>query len=696
MDNKNQFNIDHNKDNNNQLNTGYGMNNNNQTYYGYYNNTGTGVDNSNQMYNGMGAHFYNQSPQAEENRNQMPPAEKSTDMKKTARYFMILPALVLLMALLAVFILGAKQREYDKTLESAAALLEAGDYKAALDSYEDIRDKYPQKAEGYLGTADAISGIAKEKEHLQRYEDAVADYENAIDILSQGQEKVESYFDKKKLREKTNDMESYRDLANYMIEDDYDDSYDNYSYYNNPDRLTNGGDYYEAVAFDPYDYEATYAPWGGVIIVRENGKLGAVDYDGNEIVPTDYDYNGEVFPPTEDGYFVLSRDDIFYLFDAKGNMIFFSENEIRAAKDYFLVIRMLDESMEYATCETEYYHYDGTMVITTVEENYRNLYESKPAAADDQGNLILHEAKDVTQQFDLDTAAEKIKNDFQKNYEEMGETVTNLEISIEYILEEKYGLLSPEGEVTWFDSQSQINMTYVEKKDEIFEDDYIDSVLPYGNYTQETVYTASYDYVGNITNGYGLQKTSGYNVQMNYRLSTLSENAIDGGDLLNKYYLNGSLYSEYVDNYAFSIDFIYKYNSLQKNGSYIANDGTKMVLQTYNDRYLLVDLAQTDENGEPLVIAEHDYLEMSDNEKWLVNADDKWGYADHDGNIIALYQDASAYTGGYAGLIENDFGYIVDEDMNKVAEIGPAYRTWAEGDLIGFTTYTNGTLYYQP
>ena len=657
------------------------------------------MDNRNQLHTDNNINNRNQRLQTGEsvnNKNQLQPAQDPMDSQKTARYFMILPVLVLLMVVLAVGILGGKQREYEKVLSSAAELLEAEDYKAALECYEDIKDKYPQKIGGYLGMADAISKIAAEKEELQRYEDAVADYEKALDILSEGQEEMDSYFDKNKLRKKESEIESRRDMANYMIEDDYDNDSDYYSYnYSNSERLTNGGDYYEAVAFDSNEYEATYAPWGGVIIVRENGKLGAVDYDGNEIVPADYDYNGEVFPPTEDGYFVLSQGEAYYLFDADGNIIFTSMYEIRAARDYFLVIRMLDENYAYPTCQTDYYYYDGTLVITTLREQYRDLYESQLAVTDDEGNLVLHEAKDVKDQYNLAEEAEKIKKELLKTYEEKGETVNNLEISMECILEEKYGLLSPEGEVTWFDTEPLITMTYTERKDAVIEDDYMDSVIPYGSYTQETTYTNSYDYRGNIVNGYGLQKTSGYNAEMNYRLSPVSGNGIDGGDLLNKYYLKGQLYSEYVDNYDYSIDYIYKYNSLQKNGSYITNDGTKMVLQTYNDRYLLVDLAKLDENGQPLVIAEYDYLEMSDNEKWLVNEDDQWGYADHDGDIIELYQDASAYTGGYAGLIENDFGYIVDENMNKVAEIGPAYRTWAEGDLIGFTTYVNGTLYYQ-
>lgn len=61
---------------------------------------------------------------------------------------------------------------------------------------------------------------------------------------------------------------------------------------------------------------------------------------------------------------------------------------------------------------------------------------------------------------------------------------------------------------------------------------------------------------------------------------------------------------------------------------------------------------------------------------------EKWGYIDHDGREMALYEDASAFTGGYALVREAGEVYLIDESFEKQQELGKADHISALGELF--------------
>ncbi len=87
---------------------------------------------------------------------------------------------------------------------------------------------------------------------------------------------------------------------------------------------------------------------------------------------------------------------------------------------------------------------------------------------------------------------------------------------------------------------------------------------------------------------------------------------------------------------------------------------------------------------EESLLAKADYIEISSEAYWLVGQDGKWGYIDHDGNVMAMYDDAAAFHDGYALVVENGEAYQIDENFSKIKDLGAAkgVRNYGEVDMV--------------
>ena len=64
-----------------------------------------------------------------------------------------------------------------------------------------------------------------------------------------------------------------------------------------------------------------------------------------------------------------------------------------------------------------------------------------------------------------------------------------------------------------------------------------------------------------------------------------------------------------------------------------------------------------------------DYISYTDEEGYyLVSDDEKWGYMNNDGQILRTYDDASNFKGGYAIVVNDGKGVIIDEDFESASE----------------------------
>ena len=78
-------------------------------------------------------------------------------------------------------------------------------------------------------------------------------------------------------------------------------------------------------------------------------------------------------------------------------------------------------------------------------------------------------------------------------------------------------------------------------------------------------------------------------------------------------------------------------------------------------------------NLDDIVIAEHDYIGLSESGYYLASDNDDWFYIDHTGKKVADYKDCSAFYRGYALVIDDDnLAYLIDSNFKKVSEGYPA------------------------
>ena len=86
--------------------------------------------------------------------------------------------------------------------------------------------------------------------------------------------------------------------------------------------------------------------------------------------------------------------------------------------------------------------------------------------------------------------------------------------------------------------------------------------------------------------------------------------------------------------------------------------------------------------GSECVLGVYDDLSMNMEKYWLVKTEGKWGYIDHEGNLQELYEEASSFANGYAVVIEDGTAWLIDESFTRLEEIGPADGCFTAGELF--------------
>ena len=126
------------------------------------------------------------------------------------------------------------------------------------------------------------------------------------------------------------------------------------------------------------------------------------------------------------------------------------------------------------------------------------------------------------------------------------------------------------------------------------------------------------------------------------------------------------------------------YRGFWVDGFTLANYGAKMVFKV-DDKNVLVDLARNTAGGDSVsmdvVTAVYDYISMADENYWLVQSGEQWGYIDHDGNEEAMFEDAGPFVGGYALVIEDSEAWLIDEEFHKLQNLGHADSVSTIGEL---------------
>ena len=136
-------------------------------------------------------------------------------------------------------------------------------------------------------------------------------------------------------------------------------------------------------------------------------------------------------------------------------------------------------------------------------------------------------------------------------------------------------------------------------------------------------------------------------------------------------------------------------NSINREGNACYSYGTIMSISLISGdttKTFLIDLAkvETSENEwgseikvltEEAVLAQGEYIQLSDETYWLYSADGKWGYIDHEGNVVATFDDASSFTNGKAMVITDGQAHFIDEELNVSEESMPADSVSTIGEI---------------
>lgn len=357
---------------------------------------------------------------------------------------------------------------------------------------------------------------------------------------------------------------------------------------------------------------------GSVIPVKKDGLWGAINYDKEEIVPCEY--MGYWSAPDDEGTFILTNSrydeyDIeqytYYIFNKEGKLLYESSAD----------------DVEVSTS-------GGMYCVTTMEE------DDSDGSRDVLGRVSYYKADGTMIYSEPCDLSAMRTNGFRDGY---------VSVSADYEsdseLVEKFGRMDRNGNVTWHEM-------YVDPK-------------------SDEVWKIPKSPLNSFNHGYSVTSNRYFNIG---KMTMISDNYETFADFdLMHYQLQGN--TLVYDELYYDEENVW-YTGYQIDGAYYYNYGTKMVW-VFGDKEVLVDLSlypgMTYETVDGRIIqAVYDRIDMSEETYWLITDGDRKGYIDHDGQKMQLYDDATEFCHGRALVIENGTAYLINENFEKIEEIGEA------------------------
>ena len=431
------------------------------------------------------------------------------------------------------------------------------------------------------------------------------------------------------------------------------------------------GELQELTALSEMPYENYGNAYGGVMPVMQGGLWGIADYEGNLVVPCEYD--GFYAAPDELGNTVLYQNSAsgendefadfgggreYVLLDKEGNVLYQGPDEVRASGGMYITMHRGDESDTI-----EYHHLDGSLAFSLEEEwNVSDIntyydgisyaYDSINASAYAEMSTLADKGPkegDIPSRIaSVDSQGEVSWQDDPAYYDWWERINARIDEAAQY---EDNGMFNGSG-VSIYSGRapiSTINHGYYVTGSFFMEPGYLNV------YDEAGEHTAELDYFHFSADGNG---------GVSY-----DESVYDEGSMYRGYYVDGG---------------------------YLWNYGPHMVFMI-QDQNVLVDFSKNTEeegvNAEQIVTAVYDYIGMADEKYWLVRSGDQYGYIDHDGNEVGLFEDASAFSNGYALIIEDGEVWLIDEELNRLQDLGQGDSVAAIGELFRVVSGEQTVLY---
>lgn len=386
------------------------------------------------------------------------------------------------------------------------------------------------------------------------------------------------------------------------------------------------------------EYESYGYAFGGVIPVKNDGLWGAINYRKEEIVPCKY--MGFYAAPNEKGYFVLTNSTVRTETTSIGDMSW----------DYEV------ETVEYTLFDSQgNIVYCGNDEVKASGDMYIVLHVDPE---NDELCTITYYSMDGVQ---LSQAGCEGPTATINGFYNGISTVYSGPLDDEFV--PQVGTVDENGNISWVDDPAYQKVlegkAVLEPRNPI-------STMNNGYYITDNLY---------LNVGFLHVYDENYNEVCEFSLYNVVPDS-DAGFTIKEYGGNPETYS---------------YRGFFHDGGMIYNYGAHMVF-VLGDKDVLVDLAKkpgmtegTMDNS--VVLAVHDGIIMGDSTYWFAYDEDSCKYIDHEGNVVAEYEDANPFYQGYAAVVRDGHAYIIDETFNEVQDLGPAEGVGYEGEL---TVVING------
>lgn len=620
--------------------------------------------------------------------NETPAVDSSTQVVQKKKKWIIpvivgsaAAVLIIAAAILAyVLIVAAPKKALQKQLDLGDKYLSELDYDNAILAYEEAIKINPKDERAYLKIAhvyDILSDLDLE-EHNNR--EAIAHLDQGISVLEKGITQTDS----EEMKERKQELEDKKSKIEVDDSNDDTDEGDDGNVDDNdideekkaPEDIEFKGEIDELSGLNLDD--GVFVCWAGgesVIVGKKIGqeeyRYGAVNTQGKEIVPIEYEgYQGA----NDYGYFVLMKDKdeageygTYDLYSSNGEKIYSGPYMIVASNEAFVVAKQGKNSGTDGGYDEEfkmeYYSYDKKLIVSAdCTSAYGDRFKPNGFV---NGKSIV------------------IKSDKQNgNWEYI---YNRPEVGLDKnIFNHLLGCVSTDGTIEWTDGDGADPAT--------------DSHYSPDNSNSADFYIPMNGFVDGVMIGRDMHFNNSYCLRTKDKAivliypwyMTLKSNgelifnwAGDGLDepagYPHDYFYSNSVAGEQVKSVPY-----YWYN-----GFYLANYGNKMVFQTDN-KYILAYVSADNVK----VTAVFDYLDMSMEKYWLISKDGKWGYCDHDGKVVQLFDDAADFCHGYAVIIEDGTAYLINDKMEKLKPICEAESVINSGQVYKIKNGDKETYYY--
>ena len=376
------------------------------------------------------------------------------------------------------------------------------------------------------------------------------------------------------------------------------------------------------------EYDQFSTAWDGRVIVCKDDKWGLVTYEGEELIPLEYT---GFLPKNNDGQVVFVKDDVRSVFDQDGNLLLETEQGqwISCVSDGVVLVGGQNQDtykkyVQYQTLDGEViYRSDPDADVIGVGFN-----EGFTFVGGESGAIRLTADGNYTSMADLWAGgamrAETVQGDNPDSTVEIRAYPSGMYHNGYYV---SHGSIYVDGSSVWSGycvSDAEGKELYMFQEGDFLE---------YAGYDPDEY---------NATDPNKHRGIRGYSANGGFCYSY--------GTIINAYVEDGDQRTCYLIDLA-------KLDWERGDGDSAYAPG-KMVI--------------TDE----ALLAVGDDISLSDNKYWWYSKDGKYGYIDHEGNVMEMFDDATGFEDGRAAVIEDGQAYLIDEEFKRT-------KTGIAADSVG-------------